>query len=555
MKEPADCVKDMLASKEFQEALRASKGVNATDMRVAYLVLNHETLKWSAYHWVPTASAGYVTKEDEATISGPDGNPRIMRSGGEKLVLVVMRANPFLYSYEGTVSPPQDSPDAAALKSALSAIGSAIAAISQVRITLAPPVNLKEQEQALQDLKTLVKTRERVHRFVQALETGDDITQVPSPNEVTDAARKGRAALDIIETLAQPLPLRSCYQTWSPLLRLADLPSIENEDLAAARADMVKTSALGDIECGEVVKKAFLVLQKLRDASDPKERPKLLVKILAEDEAALDARKALSLDKALSAKKDFLLAAAQLDAFVRLGRAQALGLETGDSLTWPLSKRVAVVVPPFPDQVWLQDNPGTISIKSETSVCPECTRLKPTGVDKKFLLVSQRQAFLGVGFGITFTSIKDPTFGAVYADEDTQVIARTSEESRSGTIVAMAYLRARALFNRTAQPRCLEPGLELGAGLDSKKPGLYAGVSFEIHRFVRLGFGGTWQVVNRLADGLTAAIYDANGQPVAGTGTIVFGAGDVRTRKAVKSGLYLGLIFALDGLPLFSPSK
>jgi len=580
-KEQTDVVvQSMLASPKFQDALSKSKGVDPKSTHIVYLVLDHETLNWSVYHSKPpkpgTASGektplANVTNDKITTPLGPDGNPRVVRSGDEKPVLVVVGTNPFLYSYESTVSPPQYSPDAATMGAALSAIGSAtlvfVADIDQnKKIQANTELDKKERDEAQKKIEVdqelqnaldkLVKEREKVQSYVRRLETGgDDKSPWPSLDCVAAAAKNGLAALDEFERLAENLPKpRSCYQIWGPLMRLAALPNIKGEDLTTARAEMLKMNAQSDYRCEDVVNKAFDVLEKLDKLNNEDKK-----KVLCELKKDWVTQVALVSDKVLSAKKDFIAAAAQLEAFVRLASTQALLSQTGGDSTWPLAGKVAVVAPPFPDQTWHQDNPGTISIKPETSVYPECPRLKPTGVDRKFLFVSHRQPFLGFGFGTAFfKSITDPSFGMVHPPDTpntTQEIGRTSQESHLGTIVAMVFLRARPLFCPNAQPKPLEPGFELGIGLNSKKTALFVGPSFEFYHFLRLGVGLTCQVVTRLADGLKEASFDDKGLPIIDTGTPVTQAGEVRTQSTWKWRLYVGLTFALDALPLFSPSK
>ncbi len=532
---------NMLKDGKFVDDLSRWKGIDATKTHIVYLVLDHETLEWSAYHSKPSRSTPpcNVTEVDANNFRGPDGNPRVFRSGGEKLVIVIENANPFLYSYEGTVFPPQESPDAAAMRTAFSAIANAGAAVLAGAARTPPSTEL--QRNALTKLQTnlsddpnfpqnaikgLLEMRERVQNYVKMLEfRGPNMPAPPTPKDARDAVDKAFLALGEIEILAQDMQPLRCYQVWLPLLRLRHLSSINDKDLEAARDEMIRTRASSDSQCQGVETNAFAALAKLHKQKDD-QRPIFL----NSDSEAKYALLTLDVDTVLSAKKDFLAAAAQIRAFARISETQ-----------WCGAKEVAFIVPPFPDQNWLQDNPGTISIKPEPSVYPECPRIKPTGVEKKFFLASRRQAFLGFGLGvIAATEITDPTYGAVHKDGKT-VIGQTSEESRSGAITAMVFLRARAL-GRTRRPCWLEPGLELGATLDTAKPGIYLGGSLEISRLVRIGAGWTLQKVNSLAEGLKV------GDPV-------IDASDVLTTKDVKSSWYVGITFALDSLPVLLSSK
>lgn len=210
-------VQSMLNAKEFQEALRLSKWkLNAAETRIAYLVLNHETLEWSVYHSEPpknektsggATSVAIATKGEKEPVLGSDGNPHIMRSGKEKLVLIVWKTNPFLYSYEGTVSPPQESPDAAAMRSALSAIGSAISGLLTLKEPSGTPAQtrLQEYEKNRKPLLDLVEVQERLRTYVQDLETGagGKSNVPPARDALKNTAKNGLEALNSLENSAQ----------------------------------------------------------------------------------------------------------------------------------------------------------------------------------------------------------------------------------------------------------------------------------------------------------------------------------------------------------------
>ncbi len=535
-------VKSMLKDAVFIDNLKNSKSVDARRDRIAYLVLDHTTLKWSVFHSVPPVRESdlpTINKEDEDALPGPDGNPRVMRSDKEKLVLVIVNANPFLYSYEGTVSPPQYSPDAATLAMALSAIS------SEIKTTM----SIKDKEaEYLKSLKNLIANRDQVQSYVRWLEIGGaDNIKKPDLADLVNAEKTGLAAVDEIEKLQQDKTPFSCYRVWLPLLRLANLPrtgkKIDIDELKAVRAEMVKINETGDLACDQVVRCAFGELKKLQDSDD---QNMVLNEIEKNSQVIKDN---IFWDKVLSTKKDFIAAAAQIEAFVQISKSQALGLTaipigSKTSSDFIPGGAVAVLSPPFPHQTWLQDNPGTISIKPETSVYPECPRIKPTGVDKKFLLVSHRQAFVGFGLGFTFfKKVFFPSYGAVTLSDSTQEVARTSEDSRFGTIVAMVFFRARPILSCSAEPKNFEPGLEFGVSFNSKKIALFVGPSFEFYRFLRLGVGVSWHQVTSLAPGLKE-------------GDTVYGSPPtIPTKSAGEFRLYAGFSFALDALPLFSPSK
>ena len=310
--------------------------------------------------------------------------------------------------------------------------------------------------------------------------------------------------------------------------------------------DLYKWSATAPTGCCRTVNDKRAVLDDLVKATGVDRTKK--IKELRADADFAEIRTVLAIDQALAAEKDVIASLASANAFARIAE---------DYLGTPYAVLprtcTAVLSPPFPPQTWLKDNPGTLSINAEGAVCADCVRLKRTVTDKKYLLASRRQNVLGIGFGLVYTTITDPTFGAVKGTDTTQVIARTSEDSRSGAIAVFGSFRLRSAFAAYRQPTWLEPCLDLGAGLDVKKPSLFLGVSLEILRYARLGFGQTWQVITRLDDGQTEAQFDGNGIHIPGTGTTVSSAADIRTRNTVTSRPYFSLTFAVDALPFFQP--
>src|SRR5512135_3252505 len=105
-------------------------GITVRKDEFAILVFDHKASAWSVHHYSKCEGPDCKptdTRQDETF--GPDGNPLVLRNGNEKLLVLIMQTNPFLYAYEGVVLPPQDSPDAAALGKLAGALGSAGAGV------------------------------------------------------------------------------------------------------------------------------------------------------------------------------------------------------------------------------------------------------------------------------------------------------------------------------------------------------------------------------------------------------------------------------------------
>ena len=550
-----------LKAKEW-ESILAKRGLNASKDEIALLVFDHAASTWSVFHY---SSKGCVERQDDPL--GPDGNPLVLRGGKEKLLILITNTNPFLYAYEGVVQPPQDSPDAAALRTLASALGSASAGV--IHAAAGAPrvraIDVKHTQEALKRIADAIRSaddhRLEARTFAQAVEFGrsdappDDLT----PASIAADKEKVIGALKDARRLRSELnpdgPPASCLQPWAGFFALLgtpgldEVPAIGDKDLEAVRNDLLKAAAWGTPECIASLGQERQSIEGLAAVAGAERSKK--AKSIRDDPTTSLLRITYALDQVMAKERDIFASLSVNEGFSRIA-GDYLGVADGKYQVLTRST-IAVLAPPFPAQTWLKDNPGTLSIKPEGAVCNDCTRIKPTAVDKKFLLASRRQNVLGIGFGVVYTTIKDPTFGAVHVDKDNQVIGRTSEDSRSGAIVVMGSLRLLSALSPNSKAHWIEPCLDLGAGLDAKKPSLYLGGSVEFLRYFRLGFGETWQVINRLDDGLQEAQYGPDGLPIAKSGTTVFASSDIRTRNTTTARPYISLTFALDALPFFQP--
>lgn len=155
-----------------------------------------------------------------------------------------------------------------------------------------------------------------------------------------------------------------------------------------------------------------------------------------------------------------------------------------------------------------------------------------------------------IDFGLVYTELVDPEFSAVSIppakeempaiaatmdDEEMpepMVISRTDEESRAGDVALFA----------TWVPvsyRSFHFGPQIGLGLDTDKPQLFAGLAFGLGPYVKLSGGWTWQEVKELAGGQEEDV------------TLVSGDDDIKTRRTFDDDWYVALTISIDNLPFW----
>jgi len=161
----------------------------------------------------------------------------------------------------------------------------------------------------------------------------------------------------------------------------------------------------------------------------------------------------------------------------------------------------------------------------------------PNEIATTFKLTSRQASLLGVGLGMTSSTIVSPSWSAATDPKNPaqKVVTRTGEEARA----AVTTLMASYAFTEATASRTVRPLLEFGASVQSSKPGGFVGFGVAVAKYVRLGIGVTGQRVNAL-NGQTEDV------------TVVAGNDDIRTKSAWKGGWYWSFGLTLSGLPLFS---
>src|SRR5438552_12305362 len=129
--------------------------------------------------------------------------------------------------------------------------------------------------------------------------------------------------------------------------------------------------------------------------------------------------------------------------------------------------------------------------------------MRPEEVTAAYSVESRTTGILGLGFGVTWTRIVSPKYGAVTdpTDATQKVIARTDEDARAGQVAA--FLDYRFLNHLTPSTRGhgtyrhVNPVIQVGAGANTS---FYVGIGLEVFKIVRIGYGLTWQKVTKLTD-------------------------------------------------------
>jgi hypothetical protein len=173
-----------------------------------------------------------------------------------------------------------------------------------------------------------------------------------------------------------------------------------------------------------------------------------------------------------------------------------------------------------------------VAAKVQSPLHPELTR--------SFVLAPQTGRLLGFGVGLTFTDLVAPSWGLVTnpANSSQKIVTRTSEDSRSGELAVLGVYR----FLQHARPRTrnatVKPILEFGGGADTGNAALYLGLGLEIAKYVRVGYGRTWQRVDALRDVEEGSIVDTSTTTVA-------------TKSDTATDWYASLTLSIDPLVFF----
>jgi hypothetical protein len=191
------------------------------------------------------------------------------------------------------------------------------------------------------------------------------------------------------------------------------------------------------------------------------------------------------------------------------------------------------------DVPWSRFASETFKVTFDPAFAGAVIPTRPSEVEATYELESRPSWFdLDVDLGLIHTDVRDPKFTAVTSplaeegDADPpKVIARTGEDSRSGTVAAFVTLLP-------WQRGGLRLGPQLGVALDTDNPALFLGLSLG-NRYVKLNGGYSWHDVDELRRGQELGV------------TEVGSTDDIRTRRTFEGDWYLGLSLSIDNLDFF----
>lgn len=133
-----------------------------------------------------------------------------------------------------------------------------------------------------------------------------------------------------------------------------------------------------------------------------------------------------------------------------------------------------------------------------------------------------------------FTSVPTLNLATTEPDDTVNIVRQTDEQGRAGELTMFLSLQWRP---RQGAASTFSIGPQLGAGLSTDHPAIFAGVGFGLGRYVKLGVGWNWQEVKELRNQKVDQIL---------------GLGEsVQTRDAFDDGYYVSLSITLDELPFF----
>jgi hypothetical protein len=206
------------------------------------------------------------------------------------------------------------------------------------------------------------------------------------------------------------------------------------------------------------------------------------------------------------------------------------------TMTW-------LYVPPKTDRLpWNARQTHVFSLKPDAPLADQVIAAYPDERRLRYQVQSRRSAAIGVGVGVVYTGLTQPSWDAVSDPRDPgrKVVSRTDSTTRAGQLAIFADWRLASVLNARAEEWRIRPSLQAGTNATATA-GFFAGAGVDLFQYVRLGVGRTWQQSKRL-----------NGQ-VEGV-TVVSSRDDIRLEDVFESGWYASFSFAVDALPIFKRS-
>lgn len=567
-------------------------GITPETQHVYFVAIDHRSAgDITAYDWTTSGRRGLdVTKakpEDLKpkimTRSADDGVPELPIGRNERIITVLTRTNPPLYTLSKATTF-ANVPGLEDLSKIVNAFGQFVSASASrgLKTSLASVTEqdeLKDLTSTITDAYAVTRAvtddRDFTVRFLQYSEEGAQAPALPDPfpnekttvakvSEVFTALRKGR---NDFATKSGALygckDLRDLAQRALEALKTPDTADKEIARLgiaidATSCSDAGKTR-LKDILNGKLANStasttpASDVAASLGSSSPsattgaqnkPDTKKGDASKIDDPRKGALEVFIDMS-DAVMSMMKtaDDLLAT-ELVTMQTVTQIQLLKADPHSFDTCTYTE--GVIFADSPDKVAF-DKVGTVKVTiAEASPLGATYHRRANGAgDRSYRTANPIARNISIGVGGIYTPLREPTYTAVTdpTNSSQKVIAKTAEKKRAGAVALLGnYLFGtdRAFFR---------PGIQVGTGFGSD-PQVFAGFSADLGSILRLGVGVTGQQVKGLASGQTPLAFGADGKPLPGA-TVVSSNDDIRTKQRLKGAPYISLTLSLDSLSLF----
>jgi hypothetical protein len=531
--------------------------------------------------WVADASLAPRTQEDV------NGIPTVSVGRQEEVVAVVDHTNPLLYSAAGgnvTLQPIEQFSD---LQKLAGLIGGNVSALLQVRAAEGAVLGmsggtLKEAADlfadagkayvAAQDLTDCVALHvQAATNFVQAVELGRTGQYPRDPPSCQNVTVNGAAVRALTPSLAgaRAVLARRCSTLTESVAALLETDPTDTK--AVSKALEKYEAAKVDPNCAAwqtppdvVTEVDTKIIDRIKhELALPSPDLPALFQDLTGAPPGSDVPELARMVKAVKAVEDPLVkllaslpafgkAAENLDGFrERLLRNVTSNLVPCDG---DASKRCvpqdavasAIVVPGGATRVtrWESVHTRPIKIAIDSPYSGDLRSVRPP-VETSYNLRSSLASIFDVGVSVTKTDLQSPVFGAVRVDDgdgnlanDKKVVGIVDQEGQSGKLAVMLNVVPLRLWNKA--PTWLQPlGIQIGAGADSSKPGLFGGFSYGLGKYARIGWGWTSQRVSTLRD------ETPEGKQIAD-------ASEIRKRQKYQEDHYWSLMVSVRALRLFA---
>ena len=523
------------------------------------LAFDHQTESWRAYSGIPPLGRVSRGQDLEMDVSG---NPTAYLPKGAELLVLIERTNPLLYSVTLGESKEVDVDGLADLQKLAGLFGGVLGAAVRTRAeagrTLSMPSGLhqlvpstmitmnvldgleKEFREARNLVRKLTKATTSAVATIQENELGrtqpaiNCAVDAPPVTEVDGQLTRLRSEIDKISPdCPDHLP---AFEQYVNLLEAEP----RKQPKLKSRMQALFDSSSCDIKPGSLQVYDGTDTSTLQESvarmSDDTDLQRERTRFLDDAVRQVEFRKNLDelIASAAALVKDWpvtVKTAGQLEVFGRRCSEAIVGASIG---TWIIADDRQFAIR------WDKMQVHKLKLAVDSPFSASVAAVRPAKLEPTYKVAWRGGPLFDVGFGVTYTSLKAPTYGAVEdpSDSDAKVIAETDEESRAGEFALFLNYRVFQHLWPKTRSWSVHPALDLGAGLDTDAPSFFAGISIGVGRFLRLGAGRTWQQIKVL-----------EGQTL---GQSIGSADDIKTRDKFEDETYFMVVFSFGSLKPFS---